>query len=211
VAAAAGLDEQTVGVLLIPIDAERFAPEPDERWLGRLERPTLVFVGRADDPRKNLPLLLDAFARLRAAVPAARLRLVGRPPQRDALGNGDGVEVAGEVPDVTPLVRTSQLFVLPSRQEGFGIVAAEALACGVPVLSTPCGGPEQLIRDSGGGVVLDGFSPEEFATTAADLLRDAARLAAMRRSGRAHVVREHSRDEFVRRLEAALMSVDAAS
>ena len=65
--------------------------------------------------------------------------------------------------------------MLPSLQEGFGIVAAEALAAGVPVVTTPSGGPEELVRDSGGGRVLAGFSAEELADAAVELLRDGRR------------------------------------
>ena len=59
-------------LLPIPIDVERFAPEPDEAWLARLDAPIVGFVGRADDPRKNVGLLLDAFALVRRRAAARR-------------------------------------------------------------------------------------------------------------------------------------------
>jgi glycosyltransferase involved in cell wall biosynthesis len=196
VAAAGGLDGEAVGILPIPVDVERFTPEDEERWLERLEAPLLVFVGRADDPRKNLPLLLEALPR----IPGARLRLVGRAPA----SLPPGVEALGHVPSLPEALREATLLVLPSWQEGFGIVAAEALASGVPVVTTPCGGPEALVRESGGGVVLGSFAADELAATVTRLLGDAATLARMRRSGREHVVREHSPERFRTLLAAAL-------
>jgi glycosyltransferase involved in cell wall biosynthesis len=106
-------------------------------------------------------------------------------------------------------VRDASLFVLPSRQEGFGIVAAEALACGVPVITTPSGGPEELVRASGGGVVLGGCTPEELAETAAELLGDPARLAAMRSSGREYVAREHSPERLRALLAEAFRELES--
>jgi glycosyltransferase involved in cell wall biosynthesis len=185
------------GVLPLPVDTDAFMPA--DPWPGD---PLLVFVGRADDPRKNARLLLDALPILRHRVPGARLRLVGSPP---AAALPEGAEATGPVTSVAEQLREASLFVLPSRQEGFGIVAAEALACGVPVITTPSGGPEELVRASGGGVVLDGWTPEELAETAAELLGDPARLAAMRASGREYVVREHS-PERLRSLVAEAFS-----
>ncbi|MEJ7569001.1 MAG: glycosyltransferase family 4 protein, partial [Gaiellaceae bacterium] len=170
-ATAGGLDEAEVGILPIPVDVDSLAPEPDERWLARLEEPVLVFIGRADDPRKNLPLLLEALPLIRARVPGTKLRLVGRPPRHVP----DGVEALGEIDSIAG----PSLFVLPSRQEGFGIVAAGAPARGGPVVTTPSGGPEHLVRDSGGGRVLSGFEVEELAETVAELLGDAAILQRM--------------------------------
>jgi glycosyltransferase involved in cell wall biosynthesis len=190
-----------VGILPIPIDIEHFSPESDDEWQARLERPALVFVGRGDDPRKNVQLLLDAWPSVLNVVPGAQLRLVGRPP----LGVlPTGVEVRGEVADVAAELRTAALFVLPSRQEAFGIVAAEALACGVPVVSTPCGGPEDLLARSGGGRVTTGFEPEELATTVAGILTDPPQLLSMRRAGRAYVEAEHSPHRFRERLAPLL-------
>ena len=205
VAEAADRDESEVAILPIPIDAERFAPASDDAWRRALERPDLVFVGRADDPRKNLPLLLEAFAGLRRSHPAARLKLVGAPPSELAAA---GVEVVGHVDDVAVELREAGIFVLPSRQEGFCIAAAEALAAGLPVISTPCGGPEDLLRSSGGGKIIDTFDPAELAAAIADLLADAEAAAVMRDAGREYVHRVHAPARFRELLGAALDEAD---
>src|SRR5439155_24139135 len=196
IARAGGLSEAEVGILPIPVDLDRFAPASDEEWLRTFERPVLAFVGRADDPRKNVALLLDALRLL----PEAQALLIGEPPS-GALP--ERVEATGVVTSVADHLRRATVLVVPSLQEGFGIVAAEALAAGIPVLSTPCGGPEALLETSGGGVVLTGFSAEELAGTTRELLGDAARLSEMRRSGREYVVREHSHARFGALLEQA--------
>jgi glycosyltransferase involved in cell wall biosynthesis len=194
-----------VGVLPLPIDLARFTPEPDEQWDERLDRPTVVFVGRGDDPRKNVRLLLEAWPALGRSLPGARLVLVGRRP---VVPLPAGAEALGDVPDVSVELRKAALFVLPSLQEGFGLVAAEALACGVPVLSTPCGGPEELLRESSGGRVLSGFTAEELARTATALLEDDDELMRMRKAGRTYVEREHSPAVFRQRLDALLKEAD---
>ena len=188
-AEAGGLDPTRIGILPIAVDTEQFAPAADEEWLAGLERPTVVFVGRADDPRKNAGLLLDAWPLVRARLPDARLRLIGRPPDAALPA---GVEAAGDVPSVADELRRAHLFVLPSLQEGFGIVVAEALACGVPALVTPCGGPEDLIRHSGGGVVLPDFDPGTLADAVVAALGTPSRLREQRARGRAYVEAEHS-------------------
>jgi glycosyltransferase involved in cell wall biosynthesis len=193
VAAAGGLDADAVAILPIPVDTDVFTPEDDDTWLRRLDAPVVAFVGRADDPRKNARLLLDAAPLLRTRVPDARLRLIGAAPAGPL---PDGVEATGPVDSVAEELRTASLFVLPSWQEGFGIVAAEALASGVPVLSTRSGGPEELVRASGGGRLLDTYEPEELADAAAGLLGDGDTLARMRAAGRTYVEREHSPTRF---------------
>jgi glycosyltransferase involved in cell wall biosynthesis len=204
VARAGGLDAAKVGILPLPVDAAQFAPEDDEQWLTRLEQPIVAFVGRGDDPRKNLALALAALPLLRRQIPRARLRIIGR----NAAPSTDGIESLGDVPSVAEPLREASLLLLPSRQEGFGIVAAEALASGVPVLATPCGGPEELLQASGGGRVATGFDPAELAELAARMLGDPETLLQMRHAGREYVEREHS-PERLRRLVAELLADDA--
>jgi phosphatidylinositol alpha-mannosyltransferase len=206
-AAAGELDEAEIGILPVPVELDRFTPLPESEWRAEVARPTLVFAGRGDDPRKNVGLLLDAFARVREQRPDVRLRFVGRPP---AGPHPEGATVLGHVPSLAESLRDAALFVLPSLQEGFGIVAAEALAAGVPVVTTPSGGPEDLVRESGGGLVLSGFSSEELAATVVTLLDDPETLVAMRSRGRTYVEREHSPARFRSLLEAALAGLDAA-
>jgi len=192
-ARAAGLPAERIGVLRIPVDVDALRPEADERWLARLDQPTIVFVGRGDDPRKNVGLLLDAWPEIRASIPGARLRLVGRPP---AVPLPAGAEAVGYVESVAEAVRTASLFVLPSLQEGFGIVVAEALACGVPAIVTASGGPEELIAESGGGMVLPDFAPATLAAAVVALLGDQERLVGLRHSGRAYVEARHAPAPF---------------
>jgi len=197
VARAGGLVPGDVGILPIPVDVDALAPAPEDEWRGTLEQPVLAFVGRSDDPRKNAQLLLDALPLL----PEARLLLIGTPPAGPL---PDRVEAVGVVPSILPHLRRASLFVLPSYQEGFGIAVAEAMAAGLPVVITPSGGPEALVRESGGGIVLGGFSAEELAWTVRDLLAEPDALAEMRRQGRAHVEREHSPERFRELLAEAL-------
>jgi glycosyltransferase involved in cell wall biosynthesis len=199
-AAAARIDADAIGLLPIPVDVDLLRPADDQTWEAALAQPTLVFVGRADDPRKNAPALFDAFARIRAEFPDVQLRLVGRPP----LGPlPPGVEATGEVSDIASELQRAALFVLPSRQEGFGIVAAEAMACGLPVVTTPSGGPEDLVRSSGGGVVA-----AELGAAVISLLRNPEELRRMRRKARDYVAREHAPALFRERLSAALSEVE---
>ncbi len=204
VARAAGVDPGRIGILPLPVDLDRFRPLPDEEWLARLEQPVLAFVGRTDDPRKNLALALEALPLVRERQPAATLRVIGagRVPRLD------GVEALGEVPSVAEPLREAAVLVLPARQEGFGIAAVEALACGVPVVAAPSGGPEDLLRRSGGGIVTRGWDPAAFAETVLSLLEDVGTLSAMRHRGHEYVAKTHSPERLRQLLAAALADAD---
>lgn len=201
IARASGLDREAIGILPLPVDVDRFAPAEEEAWLARLDRPVLAVVGRVDDPRRNVGLALAALPLIRERVPGATLRLIGPHPPSTL---PPGVEALGSVESVAEPLREASILLLPSRQEGFGIAAAEALASGVPVVSTASGGPEEMLRRSGGGIVVDGWTPEAFAAATVELLEAPATLAAMRRRGRDYVVREHAPARLQELLAAAL-------
>ncbi len=206
VAAAADCSPAEIGLLPIPVDLERFAPEDDEPWLRRAElEPVIGFVGRANDPRKNVGMLLRAFALVREELPTARLRLIGQP---SAGPTGAGVESTGTVPEVASLVRRCSIVVLPSFQEGFGVVVAESLASGVPVIVTPCGGPEDLVRSSGAGRVTPGWAARDLADCVLELLGDLDLLARARAAARPYVAREHAPARFRGLLAEAFHDLD---
>lgn len=207
IAAAAGVDPAAVRIIPIPVDLDVFAPEAEAAWTQRLaDRPVITFLGRATDPRKNVGLLIRAFSELRERRPSVRLRFIG---ERPLVPLPAGAEATGETPDAASWLRESSLFVLPSLQEGFGIVVAEALASGIPVVVTPCGGPEDLVRRSEGGV-LGSYDASELAETLDDLLGQPERLGSMRRSGRAYVAKHHSRDRFTTLVRDAVARLEAA-
>lgn len=127
----------------------------------------LLYVGRFD-PRKGLGPLLDAMHLVRQSRSDVRLRLVGGSPlsgtsrsyegQVTALGLADCVEFIEERPHeaIPRLMAQADLFVLPSYYDSFGIVLIEAMACGLPVVATRCGGPEELVEEHSGRLVAVG-------------------------------------------------------
>lgn len=148
------------------VDISAFSPvvrsfpangERDDRYI--------LSVGRFGDPRKNPELLLDAFALLkngqrsplRLILAGATAPSVGFWQRVSKLGLRD-VVIFYENPDGTLLKELYQgalCFALPSDEEGFGMVIVEAMACGIPVVSTRCGGPDGIITDGQDGYLVD--------------------------------------------------------
>lgn len=91
------------------------------------------------------------------------------------------------------------LLLLTSRQEGFGIVVAEALHAGLPVVSTTSGGPEGVLRASGAGLLCD-HEANALAAAVRELAASPERRSAMSARGRAFAQRELDLESFVRRV-----------
>ena len=144
--------------------------------------PYLLYVGTLE-PRKNLPMLIEAW---RALPPQSRIRLVlaGRcredcPP----LPRYDGLEVLGEVAaqELPALYAAATALLYPSLYEGFGLPVLEAMACGVPVLTSR--DPALLELSGGAALHVDAADGKAWTQSMLQLLAQPAALAAMRDAG----------------------------
>ena len=147
-------------------------------------------------PRKNLGILLEAYAHLRDAGIPFRGWIVGEGPcralwegQRDALGLEQQVEFLGTVSrrDLEDRYRLATLFCLPSRQEGFGIVFLEAMACGKPIVAGRRAAVPETVVDGETGLLVDPDDPAELAEALAKLLLDGDLRRAIGAAGRRRV------------------------
>jgi len=170
---------RTVAVIPNGVPSRTFRPvetatNPQPRSL------RLLFVGNWRDGRKGLPVLLQAFARLRARGLALELDVVGdggsAPPSLP------GVTFHGKVVAETDLVRHYQrcdVFVSPALgQESFGIVLLEAMACGRPVVCSDIAGYRQVV-DPGGACLVPPSNPEALVEAIVPLCGDPARRQVM--------------------------------
>lgn len=195
------------------LDTVRFAPGVGRGVLrARLgipaDVPVIGSVARYD-PVKNLALLVNAFARVRARHPHARLVLVGEGPERAALealiaerGLGDAVTLAGVLAEPTEAYGALDVFVLPSRSEGTSMSLLEAMASGVPVVATAVGGNPALVEDRRDGRLVPTEDEPALAAAITALLDAPDAAAAMARSARARVEREFSQAAMVDAYEA---------
>lgn len=131
--------------------------------------PTIVSVGNLRSQKDHLTLL-DAFARVKKTLPAARLVLVGDGPMRDSvqsraakLGVESSVELAGFAPDVWPYLSRANVFALASRYEPLGVAAQEAMAAGLPVVATNVGGLPEVVQDGKNGLLVPPADPTAMA------------------------------------------------
>jgi GalNAc-alpha-(1->4)-GalNAc-alpha-(1->3)-diNAcBac-PP-undecaprenol alpha-1,4-N-acetyl-D-galactosaminyltransferase len=148
----------------------------------------LVAIGRLASV-KGFDILLRAFAEASRQVPGWTLDIWGEGPEREALQDqavGLGLQELVCFPGLTnrpfEVLRGADLFVLPSRAEGFPNALVEAMACGLPVVSTDFGGAaREIIRDGVDGLLVRPEDPVALAAALANLMSDAgarARLAA---------------------------------
>jgi glycosyltransferase involved in cell wall biosynthesis len=157
----------------------------------------VLTVGRMDEA-KDHATLIRAFALIRPRCPDVRLRIVGDGPLASDLEqlvcdlSLDGyVEMPGRFADLGPEYAHAHLFVLPSRYESFGMVVAEALSYGLPVVAfADCSGVNEIIRHDVNGVLVQGTSRvSALADAMIDLLSDPGRAGRLGAEGQRSVRR----------------------
>jgi N-acetyl-alpha-D-glucosaminyl L-malate synthase BshA len=129
-------------------------------------------------PVKRVPDVIEVFARVQAEIPA-RLLLIGEGPEMGLVRNmvierglGERVCFLGKQEDVAEVISMADVMLLPSAKESFGLVALEAMACGVPVVATEAGGLPEVVTDGACGFLLPIGDVEGMAAATIRLLRD---------------------------------------
>ncbi len=187
-----GVPRERLAVVPEGIDLRRWEPAGEH---ATPEPGTVLCVAR-QYPRKRVGDLVEAFARLRRDCPDARLVVIGDGPEHGALqvlvarlGLGDAVRLAGVLADeeVQAWYRRASLFCLPSIQEGFGIVFLEAMASGLPVVSTTATAIPEVVPHGLAGLLVPPRDPEALSDALRTLLTDSALRERCRAFGREHV------------------------
>jgi glycosyltransferase involved in cell wall biosynthesis len=197
-----GVHPDRVSVAPIPTDISRFrVPASEEHlasWRSELgiesQTPLALWVGRPD-PVKDLPTLLNAFARVHRRIPEARLVLAGDLEEttiRDqiaALGLSPAVKLPGAVPhdELPPLYQIATVYVHSSCYEGLGLVMIEAAAAGLPVVSTATDGARDIVLDGVTGTLVPIGDAAALADALLDFLSNPDRARMMGERGRQHV------------------------
>lgn len=192
-----GADPARLCVTHPGVNHDLFAPGSQQRarkLLGWDDRPTVLFVGRIQ-PLKGLDVAVEALLRIRQEIPDTRLVIIGGPSGADGereleriLSRVDALAFEGCVEfipsrphrEIATYYQAADVLLVPSRSESFGLVAAEAQACGLPVVAARVGGLAYAVEDATSGFLVDGWDPAGFASATIRILVDddlAARLS----------------------------------
>jgi glycosyltransferase involved in cell wall biosynthesis len=155
------------------VDADQFRPDgPSLRQALRLEDKHVVVTVARLVPLKNLRLMLDAIAIVRDRVPGVHLVIVGDGPEAGALKQyaaalelSCAVTFVGYLPqrDTPPAYRAGDVFALSSDFDNSPNVVLEAMACGLPIVTTDAGGVREFVTDRAGGRVVPPRNAVAFA------------------------------------------------
>lgn len=182
------------------VDTERFRPVPPPRH--RSGPLVIGTVGRLQTVKNQILLIRACGLVLRQAPELAtawQLRIVGDGPERPALEaaiDAEGLRaiatLTGWNDDVPAALRSLDIFVLPSLNEGISNTILEAMASGLPVIATAVGGSPELVADNETGFLIPGNDPAALAERLLRYLRSPALAQAHGRAGRERVEREFS-------------------
>lgn len=180
-----------------PIDTSMFVPDANAVQPGHI-----VFSGRLDDPRKNVDLLVAAVVTLHRRGLPVRATLMGGGKKENLLerlkNEGErslfNVLSYAQKRDLVHVLRQADVFAVPSHQEGLCISALEAMACGAPVVSTRCGGPEEFVIPGETGDLV-GFASNEMASAIERIVRDRTKRVALSQQA-IELVRERYSNDY---------------
>lgn len=174
----------------------------------------VISAGHLSD-NKNHALLVEAFAKIHPQAPDWTLRIYGDGAEKkklkariNELGLSNSILLMGQVAPVSPEFGKASIFVLPSKREAFGNVLVEAMAAGLPVVSTDADhGPRNILTDGQDGLIVPRGDVDAMAQAILRLIRDDGLRAKMSENGVRNAERFHEtagRERFEAILERAL-------
>ncbi|WP_374512013.1 glycosyltransferase family 4 protein [Niveibacterium sp.] len=207
-----GLPEERLPLIENGVDLQRFQPATQEEKRGARTAlglpqgaPLLAFVGSGFE-RKGLAAVIETLPREAHLVVAGKDK--SEPHYRriaQRLGRSDRVHFLGPQQDVAPIYRAADGFVFPAVYEPFGNVVLEAMACGLPAITSPTCGAESLIEHGHNGWLADAFERESLRAALAELMATIGspqRLAAV-----AHAARRTAELQTPERMAEALVAL----
>ena len=206
-------DPDRIVTVSMGVDLREFSPSlqgPDNLRKSLGCEPHHLVVGTVARlvPDKGLECFLRMAALIRAKRSDVRFVVVGDGPLRrsleqlaDSLGLQDSVVFTGHRTDVPALMQAMDLFVLPTRREGFGVVFAEAMAMGKATVGSRIGPVAEVVEEGITGYLVPPDSPEEFSARALELLNDDDKRRAFGWAGRRRVEARFSEAQMCEMIE----------
>ncbi len=196
-----GVARQKITNVWNGLDTELYSPDPS------VQKDTfkLLCVGRASDPNKGIRSLIQALAHTQKPI---HLTLVDNDhPENDvfkwaqAAGVADRIEITGRLPqeELIRHYRSAALVAVPSRHEGFGLPAVEAMACGTPVVACEAGALSEVMQQAGGGITVPIDDATALGHGISELMSQPERRRALAETGRRKVCDVFSWPRIARR------------
>jgi N-acetyl-alpha-D-glucosaminyl L-malate synthase BshA len=177
--------EREVATIHNFIDAEKYRRTGEEKT----RMPTIVHISNFRPVKRSLDVL-EVFRRVREEM-TARLIMVGDGPETPEaveraklLGVASDVSFAGVAEDVVDILSNSDVFLLPSEIESFGLAALEAMACETPVVATNVGGLSEVVDNGESGFLLPLGDVDSMAERILEILQDPELRIQMGKKGR---------------------------
>ena len=187
------VNEENVNVVLNGIDLDSFTR--DERVEQKPYR--IITTASADVPLKGLKFLIEAMTEIIEEIPEAHLMVLGRAKEKgDIAKQISRLNLEEKISfrsglsqsEVVSLYSSSHICVIPSLYEGFGFGAGEAMACGLPLISTQSGGLKEVIGQE--AVIIEAASSEAIIKAVKDLFSNKEKQLALSRAGRKRMEKE---------------------
>ncbi len=186
--------EKEIQVIFNFVDVERFRQTDKEHFKRMLAPGNERILAHVSNFRKvkRVEDVIRVFAKVHAQLPS-KLLMIGDGPERQnaeelcrCLGIYHEVRFLGKQEQMDEILSIADLFLLPSAYESFGLAALEAMACGVPIISTNAGGLPEINLQGVTGYLSDVGDVEDMAKHALELLQDETRLQAAKDAAKAH-------------------------
>lgn len=206
-----GVTEEKIHLVPNGVDTEKFQPSDTtaaKKQFSLGQEPTVLFMGSLV-ARKGLPYLIQAAKTVIKQQANAKFLIVGSGPLRmqleqsvASLGLSGNFVFYGNIPEgqLAAAYNAADVFVLPSVQEGQGIVLLEAQACGKPVVAFGVGGAKEAVKDDESGFLLELGDTDGLAERLLKLLGDEALRQKMGAAGRQFVAENYTWDLCAERM-----------